>query len=53
MQTTDATGKNWERRLQWHREQTFNQKLSNGKEHKTAVKSSVILQERLIQDGQN
>lgn len=36
-------GKNAERRLQWHREQIYNQKLSNGKEHKTVVKSSVIL----------
>lgn len=43
------TGKNGERRLQWHREQIFNQKLSNGKEHKTVVKSSVIL----LQKGLN
>lgn len=40
------TGKSGERRLKWHREHIFNQKLSNGKEHNTVVKSSVILPQK-------
>lgn len=29
--------------MQWHREQIFNQKLSDGKEHEAVVKASVTL----------